>query len=175
MSNGIGKEHPYQRIIDGKSAARLALDEVMKINDTASPDVESEYDINYIFGSWYMAFLNIRRDAMLQGRVFTREDGEAEIEEFFSPVRVRERWDVLRAFLDLAERKYALREVVEGAQKLTAAIVLLAEAIPDDKGFAALKDYATSYWEKIRMLQDMLQLVGANAPENTTSVTSFTS
>jgi hypothetical protein len=71
--------------------------------------------------------------------------------------------------------RYGTQEDTNLAQKLTAAIGLLAEAIPDDKGFAALKDYATSSWEKIRMLQDMLPFVGTNAPENTTSVISFTS
>jgi len=39
MNKNYGREHPYQQIDDGETAARLALDEVMKINDTAPADV----------------------------------------------------------------------------------------------------------------------------------------
>jgi hypothetical protein len=85
MSNGIGKEHSYQQIQDGETAALLALGEVMKINDTAPADVRCEFDPNYRFGWWMLFFLGARRDVMRQGRVYTRDEGEAGIRDFFHP------------------------------------------------------------------------------------------
>jgi hypothetical protein len=83
-NNGIGKEHPYQQIKDGETAARLALDEVLKLSDKEVTE-PCAHNPNYVFGSWFMGFHNDRHEAMKAGRTFTREEGEAHIFEFFHP------------------------------------------------------------------------------------------
>ena len=83
MDNGIGKEHPYQQIRNGEAAARLALDEVLKLSDEDTK--ECAYNPNYVFGAWYLEFLRNRRKAMKEGHTFTRETGEVLIMGFFHP------------------------------------------------------------------------------------------
>ena len=85
VRHDYGKEHPFQQIKDGQTAARLALDEVMKINDTAPADVWNDFSPNWIFGSWHDSFLTDRRRAMKEGRKYTREEGELKIIEHFCP------------------------------------------------------------------------------------------
>jgi hypothetical protein len=82
MSNGIGPEHPYQQIKDGEAAARLALDEVMKLTHERAQEC-CAYNPNYPFGSWYSHFLGYRRMAEMKGRTFSREAGEARITKQF--------------------------------------------------------------------------------------------
>jgi hypothetical protein len=84
MNNGIGPEHPYQQIKDGEAAARLALDEVMKLTNEEARERRA-YNPAYVFGSWYVGFLDERRMAERKGRMFTREEGEARITKHFHP------------------------------------------------------------------------------------------
>ena len=43
-----GREHPFQQVKDAQTAARLALDEVMKINDTAPENMRSDFSLNWL-------------------------------------------------------------------------------------------------------------------------------
>ena len=100
-----GREHPFQQIKDGQTAARLALDEVMKINDTAPADVWCDFSLDWCFGSWYSSFLDDRRRAMKEGRKYTFKEGELKIIEHFCPTpeMIRQREEAVAAWRDCVE------------------------------------------------------------------------
>jgi hypothetical protein len=113
MNNKIGREHPHQQIKDGETAARMALEEVLKLPDKDTG--ECVYNPNYVFGAWYLEFLLDMRKAAREGGLFTREAGEAQIMNFFHPspkeAKRREREeDYDRARRELDERVAAKRK-----------------------------------------------------------------